>query len=259
MENKITTSAERRVELLAEMQSVKDSLSQKERDMLDLSLQYDHETPYFKIKHFVGDAQVTPYAKYKQFLLELRSREEVIENLLMNVARQEATIEVIKEDIQTLSSPAQIKVKEFDLITNQNDLVKIKRRVSQAYTERASFLEAIAEMYESGEAYTPDGIDFKEVLFNPELNAKYEAEHWRYRLGKQAALDIISTGKIGSGNMDAITMMGQEDAAEAIAIALNWSTRVSTAMEIMQNDVVKSLEGRQFTLDILDNKPLELE
>ena len=255
----ITTAEERRQELLAELASEKAALSDKERELLDFSMDFEHDTPYFKIKHFVGDAQVTPYAKYKQFLLEIRSREEVLENLLMNVAKQEATIEVIKEEITELTSPAKIKVKEFELITNQNDLIKIRRRVNQAYIERKNFLRAIDEMYKSGEAYLADGTDLKDALRDPELSHKLEAEHWRYRLGKQAALDILSVGKIGSGNMEAITMMGEEDAIAAMNVAINWSTRMSTALENIQQETVKQLTNKEFDLNLVEPKTLELE
>ena len=266
MENKtsyeMTSAKERYDQLLKEMSSTTDGLDDRSKEILDLALHTDHNTPYFKIKHFVGDAQITPYAKYRQFLLEIRSREEIIENLLMNIAKQEAQIEVIQEELAEAETPARAKLKEFDLVTNRNDLIKIHRRLSSAYAERENFLRAMREMYDSGEAFLPDGTDLKDVMNNPELSEAHERDLWRNRLGKQAALDILTTGKIGTGNMDAITMMGEDDVVYALTVAMDWSLRVNTALETIQSNAVKELsDGRDFDLKLnnLAVKPKELQ
>ena len=233
-------------------------LNEKQIELLNFSAEVDHGTPYFKIKHFVGDAQITPYQKYKQFLLEIRGREEVIENLLMNTAKQEAMIEVIFEEMNELTSPAKIKLKEFDLITNKNDLIKISRRLEQAYTERRNFIAALEEMYTTGEAYLPDGTDLRDAIMDPELSLKLEQEHWVQRLGKQAGLDLLSSGKIGTGNMDAISMMKTEDAVASLDVAVDWATRVNSAMEQIQGAKIKELSNKEFTLKLIDT-PKELE
>lgn len=253
------TSLEERLEK-AKQRLVTDlsDLNEKQIELLNFSAVVDHGTPYFKIKHFVGDAQITPYQKYKQFLLEIRGREEVIENLLMNIAKQEAMIEVIYEEMNELTSPAKIKLKEFDLITNKNDLIKIHRRLTQAYTERKNFIAALEEMYETGEAYLPDGTDLKDAIVNEEMSLRLEKEHWIQRLGKQAALDLLSSGKIGTGNMDAISMMDTDEAVAALDVAVDWATRVNSAMEQIQSDKLKQLSNKQFSLDLID-KLRELE
>jgi hypothetical protein len=191
-------------------------------------------------------------------LLEIRGREEVIENLLMNTAKQEAMIEVIFEEMNELTSPAKIKLKEFDLITNKNDLIKIHRRLEQAYTERRNFIAALEEMYTTGEAYLPDGTDLKDAIMDEEMSLKLEEEHWIQRLGKQAALDLLSSGKIGTGNMDAISMMNENHAVAALDVAVDWATRVNNAMEQIQSAKIKELSNKQFSIELID-KPKQLE
>lgn len=238
----ITTAEERYKELMDQLHSSRDDLSEEEKSHIDLALELDHGQPYFKVKHFIGDAQVTAYAKYKQLMLELRSREEIIENFLMNIAKQEATIEVIEEEIKEITSPAKLKLKEFELITNKNDLIKIHRRLKQAYEDRQNFLNAINDMYITGEAILPDGTDLKDAVRDPVKSHQLETEHWKARLGKQAALDIIAMGRIGTGNMEAISMMQEEDAVAALNVALDWSTRVNSAIGQIENETVKRLE-----------------
>jgi len=258
MEHNITTEEDRHKELSRLLVASKSDLTEHEQDLLSFAVNLDHGIPYFKIKHFVGDAQVTPYAKYKQFLLEIRAREEVIENLLMNIAKQEAQIEVLQEDRLAEISVAKLKLKDFELITNKNDLVKIHRRLQSAYSERKNFLLAVQEMYATKEAYLPDGTDLRDAVNDSDLSEKLEAEHWRSRLGKQAALDILTSGKIGTGNMDAISMLSEDDAVQTLGIALSWSTRVGIAIERIQSDVVEQLKNTTFNLELTPAK-LELE
>jgi hypothetical protein len=254
----ITTIEERLEKARQRLVTDVSDLNEKQIELLKFSAEVDHGTPYFKIKHFVGDAQITPYQKYKQFLLEIRGREEVIENLLMNIAKQEAVIEVTFEEMNELTSPAKIKLKEFELITNKNDLLKIHRRLEQAYTERRNFIAALEEMYTTGEAYLPDGTDLKDAIVNEDLSLKLEEDHWIQRLGKQAALDLLSSGKIGTGNMDAISMMNQDQAIAALDVAVDWATRVNSAMEQIQSAKIKELANKQFSLNLIDT-PKEIE
>jgi hypothetical protein len=165
----------------------------------------------------------------------------VLENFLMNIAKQEAQIEVIHEEMAEITSPAKMKLKEFELITNKNDLIKMHRRLKQAYAERLSFIKALEEMYESGEAYLPDGTDLKDAVLDEELCLKLEKEHWIQRLGKQ----------------DAISMMDTDNAVAALDVAVDWATRVNSAMEQIQSSKIKELSNKQFSIELIDT-PKEL-
>jgi hypothetical protein len=49
-------------------------------------------------------------------------------------------------------------------------------------------------------------------------------------MGKQAAMDIISFGRIGSGNMDSIAMMPEGDQIEALQMATKYSGLVQAGI-----------------------------
>lgn len=245
MEDKITSAEDRLYNFVNISASDKSHLTESQNDLVNLAMKLDHGTPYFKIKHFVGDSQITAFAKYKQFLLELRGREEVVEHTLVQIARQEMDIEILKEELEAAITPAQIKRKEFELVTNQNDLLKMHRRLRTAYRERDDYVKALEEMYATGEAYLPDGSDLKEVVLDPDKSEQMEAQHWVYRLGKQAALDMISFGKIGTGNMDAISQLSTEDQVNAFKIALSWTHRVNGAMQELETEVTKELLSKE--------------
>lgn len=258
MQDNLTSIQDRELAIQERLKTFRSDLTEKQKEWLEFSTEVDHSMPYFKIKHFVGDAQITAYQKYKQFLLEIRSREESLENLIMNIARQEAVIEVIYEDMEKITSPAQMKLKEFELITNRNDLLKLHRRLSQGYEERRSFILALQEMYDSGEAFLEDGTDLKDAIQDPKKVEALEEEYWKYRLGKQAALDMIATGKIGTGNMEAITMLDHADQVKTLNVAIDWATRVDGAMGEIQSKIVKQLANVNYDIQ-LQNTSLELE
>jgi hypothetical protein len=258
MQENITSIQEREKAIEERLKTYRTDLTEKQKELLEFSIEVDHAMPFFKIKHFVGDSQITSYQKYKQLLLEIRAREESLENIIMNIARQEAVIEVIYEDMASITSPAQMKLKEFDLITNKNDLLKLHRRLHQGYEERKRFILAIQDMYDTGEAFLEDGTDLKDAIQNTEMVEKLEEEYWKYRLGKQAALDMIATGKIGTGNMEAITMLNQDDQVKTLNVAIDWATRVDGAMGEIQSKIVKQLANVHYDIN-LKNTSLELE
>lgn len=238
------------------------TLSARERELLELSLATDYGTPLYKIRHFVGDAQITRYAKYKQLMLELRAREEIIEQTLVTIEKNKAHIEEVKELILAAETSAARKKLEWDLTSNVNDLAKTERRLAMAYKERGHFLRVLNEMYETGEAYLDDGTDLKMALIDDDLGEELEAEHWVYRLGKQAALDLIAYGHIGVGNFEAISMMSEEQAVKTLQLAITWSHSVKTALGMMESTIISAIESGNIntTTKIEDQvMPKELE
>lgn len=221
----------------------KSGLSERNLELLQLAVDTDHGTPLFKIRHFVGDAQITSYAKYKQILLELRAREEIIEQTLVTIEKNKATIELAREQIEEATSPARKKLAELDFISNTNDLMKTERRLSMAYTERENFLKVLDEMYETGQAYLADGTDMREAIGNTALDDQLEAEHWTYRLAKQAALDIMAYGHIGTGNMEAISMLNSEQAKDTLQLAIAYSHGVKGALGQLEAEVLEAMDS----------------
>jgi hypothetical protein len=98
-------------------------------------------------------------------------------------------------------------------------------------------------MYHTGEAYLEDGTDLKLSLSDPELAERLEAEHWVYRLGKQAALDLIAYGHIGTGNLEAITMLDEEAAAKTLEIAMTYSHSMKKALGTMEQTIIEAIES----------------
>ena len=53
------------------------NLPEEEKKWITFALQLDHSIPFYKADRFVGGAQITPFNRIKQFLLEVQSRQQV--------------------------------------------------------------------------------------------------------------------------------------------------------------------------------------
>jgi len=221
----------------------RNKLNASQIDMLDFACHYSHSQSEFKTRLFVGDAQITPYQKYKQFLLELRSREETIEVTVIALEKKEAEIFYQGEKMNESESEGFKRICAAEMKSLDRERLIAKRRLDQALEERDQYLRLIQEMYDTGEAYLPDGMDLRDAIQDPYIDALLEKDHWISRLGKQAALDLLSYGYIGSGNMEAITMLNDQDAMESIQTALVFSNRVKNELALTENNLMKEIEG----------------
>ena len=96
-------------------------------------------------------------------------------------------------------------------------------------------LETFAELVKE---LVPDLDKLKELnKENPEEERKY----WIARMGKQAAMDLMTIGKISQGNMDSITMMAIEDQEQTVKIALKYSAIMNNGIANLERKGVDEL------------------
>jgi len=65
--------------------------------LMEISENMSFALPKYKAYNFVGGAQITPYAKLKQWLLELRGREDAVQHLEYTVRKAELEIQMDEE------------------------------------------------------------------------------------------------------------------------------------------------------------------
>jgi hypothetical protein len=99
------------------------------------------------------------------------------------------------------------------------DIRKYQRNLKDAYRERQNFIDLIKDFLESEDGKMPDGRSLMEIFSNQLLEDKYEKDYWSVRMAKQAMLDMISYGRVGTGNLDSILMMSPEQQQEVMTLA----------------------------------------
>ena len=201
--------------------------------------------PKYKAYNFVGGAQITPYARLKQWLLELRGREDAVEHLEYTVRKMELEIQMDEESKEFITDPKRKEMVNITIADKMIDLRKFNRNLKDAYRERQGFIDLIKEFLESDQAILPNGTKLIDVFGNPELEEKYEHEYWTVRMAKQAMLDMISYGRIGTGNLDSILMMDPEQQKQVLALASAYT--ISTDKNI--NQLMTEATTNNFTIE----------
>jgi hypothetical protein len=200
-----------------------DTLNEVDRKLLDIAENISFSLPKFKADNFVGGAQITPYAKLKQWLIELRQREDIVEHLEYLLRKKEIDIQLEHEKIEFLTEPLRKELVELSIKDMHIDLRKFQRNLKDAYRERQVFIDLIKEFIESDDAKLPNGLTLMDVFGNQQLEDKFEKEYWSVRMAKQAMLDMISYGRVGTGNLDSILMMSPEQQKEVMALASSYT------------------------------------
>ena len=222
-------------------------LSEQEQSLVKLALNKEWTNPKFKLRWFVGQAQITPFAKFRQWLLEIKAKEESIENMEYEIAKHEVECERFQRLRDEANDDLDRKLAEIELWNRQRLSYTSKRRIQDWYLERQHLIDLCNEFMASEEAKLPDGSGRTNMdVMNTAEEDVYEAQYWTNRLAKQAACDMIFYGRINSGNMDAILMMNPEQQAETMALTVNFATKLQTYQQQLQvsaDDAVRSSLG----------------
>lgn len=203
-----------------------DTLSEVDRNLLNIAEELSFSLPKYKAENFVGGAQITPYAKLKQWLIELRSREDAVEHLEYLLRKKEIEIELEHEKMEFVTEPLRRELVELGIKDMHIDLRKYQRNLKDAYKERQVFIDLVKEFMESDDAILPNGMSLMDVFGNQEIEDNLEKEYWSIRMAKQAMLDMISYGRVGTGNLDSILMMSPEQQKEVMALASTYTVTI---------------------------------
>lgn len=236
----------------SEINSDVSMLSERDKELIKKSLNKEWTNPKFKLRWFVGQAQITPFAKFRQWLLEIKTKEEAIENMEYELAKHQVEIERFKRLRDTATDDLDKRMAEIEMWNLERLLYMSKRRIQDWYLERQHLVDLLKEFLDSDEAKLKDGSGRTYMdIINTEEEDNFEAEIWTNRLAKQAACDLIFYGRINSGNMDAILTMSAEQQAETLALGLNFATQLQQYTSNLQLKIDDKLK-LQNSLDSFD-------
>ena len=213
-----------------------------DQELVNFACEKCNATPSFKFKYFVGGAQLTPYATLKQWLMELRARDESVMTLEYQMKKHALGIKQEKEKLEFASGDIQKELIELEIENKTKDHVRFERNVRDAYTEKSSLLAIIKEFIASDQAKLPDGTNLMDVFGNKELEEKLEAEYWTLRMAKQAALDVMFYGRVNEGNMDSILMMEPKQSQQVLQLAMNHALEWDRGLAGLKHNATKRLD-----------------
>jgi len=193
-------------------------MSISQQDIISKSISNGNSLPSYKAENFVGNAQITPYAKVKQYMLEISSREDVIEQMEYDIKKAQIKLNRLTTDAAKFSG-FDLEEIQLDIEYEDRNFKKLVHKLKAAYDERQTYLDLIEKFNQTVDGKYEDGRLLIDVIGDKEICEKLEMQHWTYRLAKQASMDMVAYGRIGVGNMDAIAMMNpaQQDATLKLA------------------------------------------
>ena len=192
----------------------------------------DYGMTHEQIKNFVVNSHVTDKRKLRQVLVEIERRNHDRKKCVLDRKRKEVEIARLKDRIQITEDPYERQLMEFDIEEFELDRNKYNVTLHQYDNELAAFLDWINKNWGS----------IEEVEKAAEYTEEDERKYWIARMGKQAALDVYTTGKIGTGNLDSIAMMREDDQFATLNVAMQYSGLMSAGIGKIQNELKPYLD-----------------
>jgi hypothetical protein len=197
----------------------------------------------FQIKNFVVNSQHTGYRQFKQVLLELEVRKSLEETMLLDRRKNLAEQKLYDEKIAAETSPAQIELYQIEKEKLQSSYENGLRAFERTHKE----IEALEKIYN----WFKQNYDIQQLLENQD---KEEEDYWVRRLGTQAALEILTVGRIGVGNLEAMMQMGEDmlkrTLIEATKISRDIQEQVKYLDMVTDDDIARITNNEPKKIDL---------
>lgn len=211
------------------------------QELIDFALTKSNATPMFKLKYFVGGAQLTPYAMLKQWLMELRARQESIDSIKIRLRRSEISVKQEEEKLEFAATDLQKEIIQLEIQDKRNDCIRYERQLRDYVIEKEDIVKLIKDFCDSEYGKMPDGSPLMSVFGNKQLEEDLEYQYWTIRMAKQAALDVMFYGRVNEGNMDAILMMNPEQQKQVLSLAVQHALEIDNGVNQLKENAAKKL------------------
>jgi hypothetical protein len=229
--------------------------SELDTRIIEGALNLDAGQSDYQSRVFVANSAITQYRSIKQCLLELETRHHSWNDINTKRKRKIIEIKMAKRDIETFDDELDKELLQVDIESMEYDVNVWGKKIIQSNKEISYFLNLIKEL-----ANGDDEMLEKAFTYDEDEERKY----WISRMAKQAAMDMVSYGRIGAGNMDSIAMMPEEDQMLALATTLQYNERLSQGMtrisEAVSQGLLENSEGLpEFNVPHITDKLLASE
>ena len=223
------------------------ALTKKDFDVLSASMRFDSGMTEYECEHFVADPQLTPWRKVRQALMELETRYHAYMENRNSLRKAEILRKRLNRDMPLLPDELDGELMQIDMEKNDYDIGIWKRKLRQSELELKYFLNVVDKYVD----------DEHPLEYYCQENHQEVRMYWIARMGKQAAMDIISYGRIGSGNMTTIMDMPEEDQVETLGVAVQYSGMIGGGIDKLNKMIAPKLQAQLAQDGIVMPKLLE--
>ena len=192
----------------------------------------DYGMTHEQIKNFVVNSHVTDKRKLRQVLVEVERRNHDRKKCVLDRKRKETEIARLKARIEVTEDPYERQLMEYDVEEFELDKNKYDVTLHQYDNELEAFMVWINKNWES----------IEDVAKAAEYTEEDERKYWIARMGKQAAIDVYTTGKIGTGNLDSIAMMREDDQFATLNVTMQYAGLLNVSIAKIQNELKPHLD-----------------
>ena len=192
----------------------------------------DYGMTHEQIKNFVVNSHVTDKRKLREVLVEVERRNHDRKKCVLDRKRKETEIERLQARLETVEDPYERRLMELDIEEFELDRNKYNVTLHQYDNELAAFMDWINKHWDS----------IEEVEKAAEYTEEDERKYWIARMGKQAAIDVYTTGKIGTGNLDSIAMMREDDQFATLNVTMQYAGLLNVSIAKIQNELKPHLD-----------------
>ena len=192
----------------------------------------DYGMTHEQIKNFVVNSHVTDKRKLRQVLVEVERRNHDRKKCVLDRKRKETEIARLQDKVNVTDDPYERRLMELDIEEFELDRNKYNVTLHQYDNELAAFMDWINKNWGS----------IEEVEKAAEYTEEDERKYWIARMGKQAAIDVYTTGKIGTGNLDSIAMMREDDQFATLNVTMQYAGLLNVSIAKIQNELKPHLD-----------------
>tara|TARA_R110000868_G_scaffold183975_7_gene425393 strand:+ start:880 stop:1590 length:711 start_codon:yes stop_codon:yes gene_type:complete len=181
----------------------------------------------FQSRYFVVNSQVTDYRRVRQALLEIETRIAAKKQIIRDSKRSEIQLRIKERDLTFETQDLEKELILLDIDQLQYDISVYEKKLRIVEEELNEFAKLVLEI-------VPSLVELEKYT---QHNEELEREYWIYRMAKQASVDMVTTGRIGAGNLDSIAMMAPEDQALTIGSALLNSKKLTSGINRIEEAI----------------------
>lgn len=181
----------------------------------------------FQSRYFVVNSQVTDYRRVRQALLEIETRIAAKKQITRDRKRSQVNILIKQRELEIETRDLERDLLLLDIDQYQYDISVYDKKLRVVEEELTEFAKLVLEIVPS----------LEDLNAYKEHNEELEREYWIYRMAKQASVDMVTTGRIGAGNLDSIAMMAPEDQALTIGSALINSKKLTAGITKLEEAI----------------------
>lgn len=222
--------------------------SKNKSEIVDLISQHHTSMSQYQIDNFVVGEKMTPYRILKQILLELETRYKNQKLFETDCKIELLEIQQLKNKLSVIDDKIEKEILELKIQRRELELVALEKNKSNIDYE----IEVLENQYNILKEKNENMLD----VLNDESG---EEEYWINKFIKEAQVDIMTTGRVGKGVLDAIMSLPTEIQNLIIQNAVGQATNSNTYISAVEDHYIQQIREDKQSKLMLDTLVKKVE